>query len=115
MCPVPPIWRIQLRLGRGAGEPPPVKALLIHGGHVASLHLEGQFGQGSLDRVWSMKAMAVFCGIAVGKLRTGVQIGNLQEESGYSLRGWPSSLEADALVARVNGRGRGRVLRTHLG
>ena len=63
-----------------------------------------------------MKAMAVFCGSAVGKLRTEVQIGNLQEESGsHSLRGWPSSLEADALVARVNGRGRGRVLRTHLG
>ncbi len=37
-----------------------VNCLLTHGGHAASPHLEGQFGHGSSDRVWSMKAMAVF-------------------------------------------------------
>ena len=36
-----------------------VNCLLTHGGHAASPHLEGQFGHGSSDRVWSMKAMAV--------------------------------------------------------
>ena len=63
-----------------------------------------------------MKAMAVFCGSAVGKLRTEVKLEISRRNPGPArLGGWPSSLEADALVARVNGRGRGRVLRTHLG
>jgi hypothetical protein len=42
-----------------------------------------------------------------GKLRTGVQIGNLQEESGPTRLGdGLRTLEADALVVRVNGCGR---------
>jgi hypothetical protein len=110
----PRFWRIQLRPGRGAGEPQLVNSLLAHGGHAASLHLEGQFGQGSLDRVWSMMAMAVFCGSAVGKLRTGVQLEISRRNPGSTrlgdgLRPWRLMRSSPASTGVVVGESSGPI------